>query len=79
MIVCTLFAELRRRDTRAGTTTNVPIVLNKQNTLYLNHATAKKMFAENKKIQYCQKIPSIIPVTWNPEYPLGRFSKAKRS
>ena len=49
MIVCTLFAELRRRDTRAGTTTNVPIVLNKQNTLYLNHATAKKMFAKNKK------------------------------
>ena len=37
--VCTLFAEVRRRDTRAGTTTNVQIVLNRHNTLYLNNAT----------------------------------------
>ena len=55
MIVCTLFAELRRRDTRAGTTTNVPIVLNKQNTLYLNHATAKKCLPRIRKFNPAKK------------------------
>ena len=72
---CTLFAELRGRDTRAPTT-NLQIVLNTQKNPFLiqaaekknlpNFPTQKNLAIENFKPQ---KDPSIIPVTWNPEYP----------
>ena len=61
----------------AGITTNCQIVLNTQNPC-LNQATPKnssqiffpppqKKKTRNRKFQ-TQKNPSIIPVTWNPEY-----------
>ena len=58
-----------------GTTTNLQIVLNTQNNPFLNQATQTKYTWQNfllKKILEWKILnpnnPSIIPVTWNPEW-----------
>ena len=71
--------ELHSQDTRgsdAGTITNVQIVLNTQKNPYLNQPTQKNTcqnFSTPKKPEIENftpyKNPSIIPVTWNLEYP----------
>ena len=61
-----------------GTITNLQIVLNTPKNPYLNQATQKNTCqnfstpqkSRNRKFQ-TQNNPSIIPVTWNPEYPPG--------
>ena len=62
----------------AGTITNLQIVLNTQKNPYLNQATQKNTCQncptqKNPEIEnfHHPQNPSIIPVTWNPEYPLG--------
>ena len=73
-----LYCNLKTMQLRyTGTITNLPIVLNGQKNPYLNQATQNNTYqillpkkSQNQKFQ-TQKNPSIIPVTWNPEYPLG--------
>ena len=68
-----------------GTTMNLQIILNTQKNPYLNQATQKntcQIFIP-KKIPESKisnpKNPSIIPVTWSPEYPpLGVLATAPR-
>ena len=62
----------------AGTITNLQIVLNTQKNPYLNQATQKHTCQnfptpKNPEIEnfHHPQNPSITPVTWNPEYPLG--------
>ena len=61
-----------------GTTTNLQIVLNTQKSPYLKQANQKILTKcsdpkkyPNRKFQTL-KNPSIVTVTWNPEYPLPR-------
>ena len=62
----------------AGTITNLQIVLNTPKNPYLNQATQKHTCQnfptpKNPEIEnfHHPPKPSIIPVTWNLEYPLG--------
>ena len=74
---CTLFAELSGRDTRALPRIFRLFWIPKKDP-YLDQATQKKILAKfsypktsrNRKF-HTQKNPSIIPVTWSPENPLG--------
>ena len=60
---CTLFAELRDRDTRALPRNFRLFWIPKESFLKSSHP---KKYLPNFPTQ---KNPSIIPVTWNPEYP----------
>ena len=65
-----------------GTITNLQILLNTPKNPYLNQATQKILVkiclppkkSQNRKFQ-TQNNPSIIPVTWNPEYPPGDLNR----
>ena len=64
-----------RRTSYAGTTMNLQIVLNTSPPPPQNQATRKKYLPRIKNPQK----NSILPVTWNLEYPpLRRFSKSER-
>ena len=73
-----LYCNLRTMRLRyTGTIINLLIVLNGQKNPYLNQATQNNTCqillpkkSQNQKFQ-TQNNPSIIPVTWNPENPLG--------
>ena len=73
-----LYCTLRTMQLRyTDTSTNLLILLNGQKYPHLNQATQNNTCqillpkkSQNQKFQ-TQNNPSIIPVTWNPEYPLG--------
>ena len=62
-----------------GTTKNLQFVLNTQKSPYLNQAT-QKLLAKFPGIENFKppQNPSIIPVTWNPEYPYPGIMWGKR-
>ena len=53
-----------------GTSMNLQIVLNTPKTPSLNQATQKK-YLPNYFTKTPPQTPSIIPITWNPEYSPG--------
>ena len=59
----------------AGTITNLKIVLKTQNQATPKNTYQDFFTPQNPKIENFkpQKTPSIIPFTWNPEYPPSRI------